>query len=169
MKTTVVPAQVTTVEDRIAGNFTFTQIVLFIIPLITSMAIYVLMPVKMHVSIFKTILVLSQFIFFGGLAIRFRGRIMADWLVIYLRFKLRPRIYIFSKNDLASRDIELHTPDKAMTEKKEKKRKIIHVYNAPDLAEQSKADQLLENPGLSISFKLPKKGGIDVAIQPIDQ
>ena len=31
MKTTVVPAQVTTVEDKIAGNLSFVQIIILII------------------------------------------------------------------------------------------------------------------------------------------
>lgn len=42
MKTTVVPAQITTVEDKIAGSLTFTQIIMLVIPLLTSTAIYVL-------------------------------------------------------------------------------------------------------------------------------
>jgi len=166
MRTTVVPAQITTVEDRIAGNLTFMQIVLLIIPLILGTAIYICIPAKMHVGMFKGILLGLQFALFGGLAIRFRGRILADWLIIYLRFKMRPRKYVFIKNDLTSREIEevLSRKEKISTAFKVKE----SIKNPQvSFSENMKVDKLFGNPKVSVSFKLAKKGGLDVALKPI--
>ena len=40
MKMTVVPAQVTTVEDRIIGNLGFSQILLLIVPVFAAAGIF---------------------------------------------------------------------------------------------------------------------------------
>lgn len=165
MKTTVVPAQITTVEDRIAGNLTFPQIVLLIIPLITSAAIYVVFPQKMHFSTAKIILIAFQFIFFCGLAIRFRGKILADWLVIYLRFMARPRRYVFTKNDMAARNGYIKLDEKLIVEEEKTEEKHFHIEELKT-TERIQVDRLLENPELSLSFKIAKRGGIDVHLKP---
>jgi len=164
MKTTVVPAQITTVEDRIAGNLTFTQLIMLVIPLITSAAIYVLIPAANHFSLIKGILMGLQFAVFGTLAIRIRGKILIDWLVILLRFRMRPRIYLFTKNDLAAREVEgiLAVEEKKKTIIKEVKQEK-KLRNNVSLEDQAKIDRLLGNPSLRFRFGL-KKGGIDVIV-----
>lgn len=167
MKTTVVPAQITTVEDRIAGSLTLPQIVLMIFPLITSVIIYAGIPHRMHFSVIKIVLMALQVIFFGLLAIRFRGKIVAEWLVIYIRFAARPRQYVFTKNDIVARDIEispLKKPDVAQNKKTNKKSFLMEPLALPDTA---RVNSLLENSALTVSYKLAKKGGLDVSLKPI--
>jgi len=166
MKTTVVPAQITTVEDRIAGNLTLPQIVLLIVPLLIGTAIYITIPLRMHFNITKLVLIGFQIIFFGFLAVRFRGKIIADWAVICLRFKLRPRRYIFTKNDITGREIETMVIQESLVEAKpEQKPEAAPVILS--LREKIKVDRLLENPSFSVSFKLAKKGGFDVSLKPV--
>lgn len=167
MKTTVVPAQITTVEDRIAGNLTFPQIVLMILPLLTSTAVYVCVPRFMHFSALKIVLMGLQFIFFGGLAIRFRGKIVADWLIIYLRFTTRPRRYIFTKNDTAGRDIEIPVRKEPIVKQKQKSAEKESKLGSLLGFDRTKASQILQNPALTVSFKFAKKGGLDVSLKPI--
>lgn len=167
MKTTVIPAQITTIEDRIAGSLTFPQIVLMVIPLLTSTAIYAIIPLRMHFGVIKIVLICSQFLFFGLLAIRFRGKIIADWLVIFLRFTLRPRRYVFTKNDIAARDFEILTIKESAVAKKKKAHKQIIIPDLLSLPDTTKANLLLENPALTVSFKLAKKGGLDVSLKSI--
>ena len=164
MKTTVVPAQITTVEDRITGNLTFTQIIMLVIPLITSTAVYVLIPPSSHFSLIKLILIGLQFLVFGSLAIRIKGKILIDWLVILLRFTLRPRIYIYTKNDLASRAgeaVAFTEEKKAVVKETRQKRE---AKTAISIEDQIKIDRLLGNPSLNFRFGLAKKGGIDVSV-----
>ncbi len=166
MKTTIVPAQITTVEDRIAGSLTFPQIVLMIIPLLTSTAIYVCIPLRMHFGIAKIVLICLQFLFFGILALRFQGKIIAEWLVIYLRFNLRPRRYVFTKNDIFARNIEIKTIETAKHSKAIKQKKKIIPRILP-LTDRTKMDSLLENPAMSVSFKLAKKGGLYISLKSV--
>lgn len=157
MKSTVVPAQITTVEDKIAGSLNFIQIILLVFSLIIGTAFYGLVPPKLHLSTLKIVLMIGQFAVFGLLALRYKGRILADWLVIYLRFKARPRIYIFTKNDPTFREqltdmkiIEEETKSVATTQrKKEKKNNLI---DRP----------MIENSGSIVSIRPSKKGGFDV-------
>jgi len=160
MKSVVVPAQITTVEDKIAGSLNFIQIILLVFSLIIGTAFYGLIPPKLHLTSLKIALMLIQFAVFGALALRYQGKILADWLVIILRFKARPRIYVFSKNDAASRETLVepaHTETEKSTKKialksKHKKRQAIEY---PEFA----------NSGAIVSIKPSKKGGLDVEYQ----
>jgi hypothetical protein len=160
MKSTVVPAQITTVEDKIAGSLNFIQIILLVFSLIIGTAFYGLIPPKLHLSSLKIVFMIAEFAVFGLLALRYKGRILADWLVIYLRYKARPRIYIFTKNDPQSReqfaDIKImqkeKTPLVATVKKRIKKNKLID-------------HPIFENSGSIISIKPSKKGGLDVEYQ----
>jgi len=160
MKTTVVPAQITTVEDKIAGSLNFIQIILLVFSLIIGTAFYGMVPPKLHLSTLKMILMIAQFAVFGLLALRYKGRILADWLVIILRYKARPKIYIFTKNDALSREQfrekdlmeDEGKPAKVHTNMKAKK-KVTHDMPA------------FGNSGSIVSIKPSKKGGFDVEYQ----
>ncbi len=160
MKSVVVPAQITTVEDKIAGSLNFIQIILLVFSLIIGTAFYGLIPPKLHLSSLKIVLMIAEFVVFGLLALRYKGRILADWLVIYLRYKARPRIYIFTKNDPQSReqlaDIKITHEEKtlvaATVKKRIRKNKLIER-------------PIIESSGLIVSIKPSKKGGFDVEYQ----
>lgn len=160
MKSVVVPAQITTVEDKIAGSLNFIQIILLVFSLIIGTAFYGLIPPKLHLSSLKIFLMIAEFAVFGLLALRYKGRILADWLIIYLRFKARPRVYIFTKNDLLSRERmenikiaqEEKTPLAIASRKKTRKSKSI---DRP----------IIESSGSIVSIRPSKKGGFDVEYQ----
>jgi len=160
MKSTVVPAQITTVEDKIAGSLNFIQIILLVFSLIIGTAFYGLISPKLHLSTPKIILMIAQFTIFGSLALRYKGRILADWLVIYLRFKARPRIYIFTKNDLLSREQLVDT-------KIAQEKKAPTTLTSKKKIEKSKSTDspVFISPGSIISIKPSKKGGLDVEYQ----
>jgi|AntRauTorckE6833_2_1112554.scaffolds.fasta_scaffold04691_7 hypothetical protein len=107
MKTTVVPAQVTTVEDKVAGNLSFTQLLLVVVPVFLGGAIFTLVPpffgftyAKMLVcSVIATICI--------TLAIRIKGKILLSWVLVLSRYGLRPRLYLFNKNDAYLRRTKL--------------------------------------------------------------
>jgi hypothetical protein len=157
MKTTVVPAQITTVEDKIAGSLNFIQIILLVFSLIIGTAFYGLISPKLHLSTIKIILMAVQFTFFGTLALRYKGRILADWLVVYLRYKARPRVYVFDKNDIIARELPIGASEmKIETVAEEEPRKDITKY-----------DKSVEPSYLRtiIAVKPSKKGGLDVEYQ----
>src|SRR5258708_18652430 len=104
MKVTVVPAQVTTIEDRIAGNLGLSQLLLLIAPVFGSSAIYMILPPNMQSAPYKLVLI-ATLVFVGCLlAIRIKGKILLFWLAIIFRYNLRPKYYVFNKNSLANRE-----------------------------------------------------------------
>lgn len=166
MKTTVVPAQITTVEDRIAGNFTFAQIFLMIVALILGTVIYVVFPPRMHLGSLKLTLIVFQFLVIGGLAIRINGKVVAEWLATYYRYSKRPRHYIFTKNDEAGRERIIEVKKQEVVASEQKKESRVTFPTIP-IAEEAKVAGLLTNPSLTVSFELTKKGGIDVSLTPV--
>ncbi len=166
MKTTVVPAQITTVEDRIAGNFTFAQIFLMIVALILGTVIYVVLPPRMHLGSLKLALIVFQFVVIGGLAIRINGKIVAEWLATYWRYSKRPQFYVFTKNDETGRE-KVPVAGKQEDIIAEPKKETKTVFPTIPITEEVKVAGLLTNPSLTVSFELAKKGGIDVSLTPV--
>ena len=72
MKSTIVPAQVTTTEDKIVGSISVTQLILLVIPVFVGGMSYALMPPSLKFSLYKVFLVFILFIVFGIMAIRIK-------------------------------------------------------------------------------------------------
>lgn len=162
MKTTVVPAQITTVEDKIAGSLNFVQIMLLVFSLIIGAAIYGIIPPRIHLTTLKLVLIALEFSALGGMAIRIKGKILAEWLIIILRFRLRPRIYVYTKNDLFARNSV--TADKK-TETKESMIKS-HENNKAEKTEGVESEYF-DDSDISITVRPGKKGGLDVSLREI--
>lgn len=167
MRTTVVPAQITTVEDRIVGNLTFTQVLLLILPLLSSTALYVFLSPHSHISTLKFVLMLGQFALFGGLALRFKGRIVAEWIGVLTRFTKRSRTYIFTKNDPTGRQVVLDL-DEADSEPTTVTPVIPARSGIGSLADQLKVERLFANPKFTVSFGLAKKGKVNVSLTQVE-
>ena len=105
MKTRVIPAQVTTVEDKIAGNLNFTQILLLVASVLIATGIFVLFPKPMSLELYKLPLIIGTFGILGMLAFRVRDRVVLSWVVLLVSYMLRPRIYVFDKNSTFARPI----------------------------------------------------------------
>ena len=153
MRSTVIPAQVTTVEDTIAGNLTLTQIVLLILPVLLSTAIYAVLPHKMMLTNYKIPLIIVVSVIFIGLSLRIKGRIVLSWLSILATYFFRPHIFVFNKNTVFTREIVTFTPQKKVELAKTKPLKI-KAEEAQDAAFDY--ESLLRNPDLNIRFT--KKG-----------
>lgn len=99
MKTTVVPAQITTVEDKVAGNLSFTQLLLLMVPVFLNGALFAAIPPIMKLSPLKMLIGLVLALLCMALAIRIKGKILLTWVSVIARYNLRPRLYVFNKND----------------------------------------------------------------------
>ncbi len=130
MKTTVVPAQVTTVEDRLIGNLTFAQILIFIIPLFTDLVTYLTVVPRSQLDYDKTILIVSQSFIICLLALRVNEKILANWLWIFFKFICRPKIYLYSIID----------PAAALSDKNISSENAEEVDHLPTLPDPGKTD-----------------------------
>ena len=107
MRTTIIPAQITTVEDKIAGNLNLTQILILMVPVFITAVIFALIPPTIKLVGYKLILILFLAIICLILALRVKGRVLFNWLLILSQFKLRPKIFVFNKNDNYLREMEI--------------------------------------------------------------
>jgi len=150
MKTTVIPAQVTTVEDTIAGSLNFTQIILLVSSLFVNTFIYALVPQRMMFSLVKIALMAVVFASFILLSLRIKGRLVLSWLTILATYFLRPHIFIFSKNTLFTRDVEFPKPAiQKSVAKVKKSKKEIETSDSPDFDYAS----IMRNPNLNFRFR----------------
>jgi hypothetical protein len=98
MRTTIIPAQITSVEDTIAGNLNLQQIVLFILSLFINTFLYALLPMRLAFTFYKIPIMIAVFVVCIGLSLRIKQRIVLDWLVVFVRYAIRPHLYFFNKN-----------------------------------------------------------------------
>lgn len=169
MKVTVVPAQVTTVEDKVAGSLSFSQLILFAVPVFGGSLLYAVLPPSMGIAIYKIAILGVLTIVSCILAIRIKGRIVLLWLLILLRYGTRPKYYLFNKNTTIQRETysEVKVVETATSE-------IIEVASPTllpklGLLETTELYALLDNPDSQLRFETTKKGGINVRLTEIQE
>ncbi len=166
MRTTVIPAQVTTVEDKITGNLNLTQILLLLSPVLWSTVIYILFYPHMKFTWIKVPIMGIISAVSLILAIRIRGKVMIEWLIIIARYNARPAYWIFNKNDVEGRVIdEPHLPkESASTVVNQKKEAVKNIpqFTITDLVQ---FNHLLTS--LNVRYRTTKKGGLRVAFNEI--
>lgn len=168
MRTTVIPAQITTVEDKIAGSLNFTQILLLMVPVFWITFVYAIFPPKLHLMWYKIPLALIVLLVCLVLAVRIKEKIVLHWLLVILRYSLRPKYYLFNKNDSFSRDMDLPIEKKARKYKVEAVKKQKENTNF-GIAELVYLENLVKEKNYSLSFKNTKKGGLNVVFEKIQK
>lgn len=169
MKSTVVPAQVTTVEDKIMGSLGFSQLMLLVVPIFIGAGLYVLLPPFMGASPYKYIVIGTVALLCGILAIRIKGRILALWLVVILHYNIRPKFYLFNKNVATLREAY----DSKVDEPEERKATVSlkRAINVPHLEfhETAKVLATIANPASKLRFEITKKGSLNVRLTEIEK
>ncbi len=153
MRTNIIPAQITTVEDKIAGSLNMTQILLLIAPVLWSAMVYILLPNQMKLTGYKLPLILIVSMGLMVLAIRIRGKIILEWLSVLIVYRLRPRIYIFNKNSLYERQIDLPEINNQVLNTKPIKKSI--KSKKPDglsVTDLVKLETLMNSGKLAVNF-----------------
>lgn len=170
MRTTVIPAQITTVEDKIAGNLNLTQIIILMIPVLWTAFVYVGLYPATKLSLYKLPLILLVVFVCMTLALRIKGKVVYNWLFILLRYNIRPKFYLFNKNDEHFRTMDLPVFEKKQSRlfrkapaKKEAPR-VIPNFGIPELVT---LQNIIQTNKYTLSFKPGKKGGMYVAFDQI--
>ncbi len=102
MKSTIIPAQVTSIEDMITAKLSLTQIVLLVIPVFITALDFTVLPPVLHIRIYKIIVTLVLAIPIMSLALRIRGQILLRWLVVLFAYQIRPHRYFLTSKNLCS-------------------------------------------------------------------
>lgn len=169
MKSRLIPAQITTVEDKIAGNFSFSQIIILLIPIFCASLVYALLPPSMMFVWYK-ILIISVFaLIILPLAIRVKGRIILSWLISIFRFTLRPRYYVFDKQSSFNRDVYLPINKDIKKKTIKQKQEIKTIPEQVEIREVLQLDNLLQDTGFNLIYRASKKGGLNVAFEKVSK
>jgi hypothetical protein len=170
MKVTVVPAQVTTVEDRIAGSLSFSQLVLFALPVFSGSLLYAALPPSMGASLYKIVIIVVIAVVCMVFAIRIKGKIILLWLIVLLRYNLRPKLYLFNKNILIYREnYPEHPTSSDHTEARAESQQRRMLPTKLSLAETARAYATLDDPVRKLRFETTKKGGLNVRLTEIEE
>lgn len=169
MKVTVVPAQVTTVEDRIAGNLGFSQLMLLTVPIFGGGLLFILLPPVMHNAPYKLVAIAILTFICWTSAIRIKGKILLFWLAIILKYNLRPGFYVFNKNSDASREQYRDLLVKEPTADKLKATAKQIVPSRLELADKVRTLNLINNPAAKVHFETNKKGKLYVRITEVKE
>jgi hypothetical protein len=163
MRTNIIPAQITTVEDKIAGNLSFTQIILLLGSLFLSVFIYAAVPTKLEFTTLKIILILITLTLFSTLSLRTKDRIILSWLALLVSYYIRPKVFVFDKNSTYLRKGAGINTKKNNKKPGKLKFKIENKNENADVYPVFIED-LLKNPETGFSFKFRKKGGLNVSV-----
>ncbi len=167
MRSQVIPAQITTVEDKIAGNFSLTQIMLLLMPVLIATFIYSFLPPSMTFVIYKLVLASIFAVLSITLAIRVKGRIIASWLVVLIRYNARPKYYIYNKNSAGYREVIKPKIQTAAIDTSIEKKAVSKQVNTPDIKDILKLRHLLDTTDFNLTYRSGKKGGLNVAFEKI--
>jgi hypothetical protein len=168
MKITVVPAQVTTVEDKIMGSLSLSQLMILLLPVFIGAALFIILPPAMGSALYKYLLMGIIAVICIVLSIRIKGKIVALWIVTILRYNLRPKFYLFNKNVSTLRTD--YTEVKQTDSKSETTAKD-HKISIPRLGtlETARVLATIENPAANLRFETTKKGGLHVRLTEVEE
>ena len=167
MRTTVVPAQITTVEDKIAGNLGMSQIMLLTAPIFIGSAIFVILPPFFNYATYKVVLIALMALLCGVLAVRIKGKVLLFWAIAILRYNLRPMYYVFDKNSMYMREVTKAVPAEESIVEAEllpAKRSVRPKLSPADLL---KVQEIIANPAANLHITTTKKGALRVHLTEV--
>ena len=169
MKSTVVPAQITTVEDKIAGNLSVTQLMLVIAPVLLTGLTFTILPPMLQLTAYKMVVVALFGLACTTLAIRIKGELILNWIITIAKYNLRPTIHVLNKNDNYLRNIEIPITSVSV----ETPEVTVPIKRLPSLiqlatAELVRLESAIVDPRSKFQL-LVKKGGLHVSIHEIKE
>jgi hypothetical protein len=167
MRISIVPAQITTVEDKIAGNISVQQAMLLGIPILLGFIIAVVFPPSGQFVAYKVAIVIGLFVVFGSLAIRIKDRIVAQWLKLFVIYSARPQYYIYDKNSLYLRGIEATDASIEDIKVVQPVRKSAITANTISPKEFVRLEQFATDVRAGMKFEIGKKGELNVRITEV--
>jgi len=170
MRTRVIPAQITTVEDKIVGSLNLMQMMMLMAPVFFTTLSYAVLPPSMKFVTYKLILSGIFFVTCITLSLRIKGKVVINWLEILLRYNLRAKYYIYNKNESYLRTLDFPTLTNSQVKKsasaktKSKSKKTTRIAPVKNLIS---LENIIGNQEVDFRYKIGKKGGLNVAFEQI--
>jgi len=155
MRTTIIPAQITTVEDKIAGSLNMTQILILMFPVLWTALIYILFVPAMKLVPYKLGLIGVAIMICLILVIRIKDKIVAEWLGVVLRYQFRPKYWLYNKNDIANRIIDIpDIPDIAISKRKTTKKASSDQKTEINISDLVRLEQLIDSGKVAVRYQM---------------
>ena len=170
MRTRVIPAQITTVEDKIVGNLNLMQMAILIVPIFFTTLVYALLPPSMSFVVYKLVLSVIVLVVCAILSLRIKGKVVVNWLSILCRYNLRAKYFIYNKNEVYLRSHYLPQTLKTSAVKKERIKTETNVQTAlviDQVKNLMSLENFIKNEEIDFRYKIGKKGGLNVAFEQI--
>jgi|SRR5581483_3011475 len=163
MKTTIIPAQITTVEDKIIGSLNLSQVLLLINPIILAIITYLILPPFSKLSLIKLIVISIYSVVNLSLAFKIKEKILLDWVLILVTYFLRPRYFIYDKNEAFGRPYEVIEINNLPN-----KKNLVNQISTEQISNSiSFFERVLIKSNFKLKFKPSKKGGIHVTLYKV--
>ena len=155
MRTTIIPAQITTVEDKVAGSLNMTQVLILMTPILWTAIVYILLMPSMKLTSLKLVLIIISTTISGILALRIKDKIVAEWLGVLLKYRLRPKYWLYNKNDITNRIIDIpNTPDIALIPRKSSKKVSSKHKTEINISDLVRFEQLIESGKVAVRYQM---------------
>ena len=155
MRTTIIPAQITTVEDKVAGSLNMTQVLILMTPILWTAIVYILLMPSMKLTSPKLVLIIISTTISGILALRIKDKIVAEWLGVLLKYRLRPKYWLYNKNDTTNRTIDIpDIPDIALVSRKLSKKVASKQKAEINISDLVRFEQLIDSGKVAVRYQM---------------
>ena len=155
MRTTIIPAQITTVEDKVAGSLNMTQVLILMTPILWTAIVYILLTPSMKLTSLKLVLIIISTTISGILALRIKDKIVAEWLGVLLKYRLRPKYWLYNKNDITNRTVDVpDIPDIALEPRKSSKQVASKRRTEINISDLVRFEQLIESGKVAVRYQM---------------
>ena len=165
MKSTIVPAEITTIEDSITAKLNLTQVILLIIPIFLMAIIFAFIPPLMKLSLLKIVMSILVSVVISSLALRIGSRIVLNWLTLFLRYYLTPRVYLLSSPSLEYCHCFKITPNSLANKPEVKESLNTNLVLGPKLTIQEISNLNLVLNSAQTKYFSDKQGNLNVIIK----
>jgi hypothetical protein len=165
MRVSIVPAQITTVEDKIAGNLSVQQGGLLVVPILLGFLIAILFPPSGQFVTYKLVIVGIILLICATLAIRIKDRIIAQWIHLFIVYTARPQYYVSDKNTsyLRNKWTAISSNNEKVTTQKAVKRSVVKRSEIPQ-HEYARLERMANELGSKMKYTVGKDGRLNVQI-----
>ena len=93
----------------------------------------------------------------GILALRIKDKIVAQWLGVLLKYRLRPKYWLYNKNDTINRIVDIpDIPDIVLVPRKSSKNVINKQKTEINIADLVRFEQLIDSGKVAVSYLIKK-------------
>lgn len=155
MRTTIIPAQITTVEDKIAGSLNMTQILILMFPVLWTALLFIVCLPTMKLVPYKFILIGLVTLICLILVIRIKDKIIAEWLGVVFRYHFRAKYWLFNKNDLTNRIVDVpDILDVAASPRKASKKATHKSKTEVGISDLVRLEQLINSGKVAVRYQM---------------